>query len=79
MISKKGKTISGIDQCEGSLVFHAGTAEKNGNVVTSGGRVIAITTLGNTISDALKISMQNAAAIKYDQKYYRKDIGRDLL
>jgi phosphoribosylamine--glycine ligase len=76
---EKGKIISGIENCEGSLIFHAGTDEKNNNVVTSGGRVIAVTSLGNSIEEALEVTMRNAEKIKYDSRYYRKDIGNDLL
>lgn len=76
---EKGKIISGHDKIEGSLVFHAGTKESNGSIVTNGGRVLAITSYGNTLSDALELSYTNAAKIKFDQLYYRKDIGKDLL
>lgn len=76
---EKGKIISGIENCEGSLIFHAGTSQKNNDTITSGGRVIAITSLGNSISDALTVTMQNAEKINYDSKYYRRDIGMDLL
>lgn len=75
---EKGKEISGIELTEGSLVFHAGTDQKDGKVVTAGGRVIAVTTLGNDIPSALAVSNANAQKINYEGKYYRKDIGFDL-
>lgn len=75
---EKGKAISGIELAEGSLVFHAGTDQKDGKVVTAGGRVIAVTTLGNDIPSALAVSNANAQKINYEGKYYRKDIGFDL-
>ncbi len=76
---EKGKIISGIENCEGSLIFHAGTDEKDNKVVTAGGRVIAVTSLGNSIEEALEVTMSNAEKIQYDSRYYRKDIGKDLL
>ncbi len=76
---QKGKVIAGIDKCENSLIFHAGTAEKNGEIITAGGRVIAITSLGNSIEEALMHSMRNAEIIQYDNKNFRKDIGKDLM
>src|SRR5688572_713761 len=72
---EKGKVVSGIDDCDGSLVFHAGTANQKENIITSGGRVIAITSLGKNINDALETSMRNASLINYEGKYFRKDIG----
>lgn len=76
---EKGKIISGLDKTNDSIVFHAGTKNENGNVVTNGGRVIALTSFGNTIEEAVQKSFANAEIIKYDKKYYRKDIGRDLI
>ena len=76
---EKGKIISGLENINDSLIFHAGTSEKDGQVITSGGRVIAVTSFGNNIAEALKTSMYNASAIQYDQKYFRRDIGQDLL
>ena len=75
----KGKVITGIESCEGSLIFHAGTANLNDDIVTSGGRVMAITSFGETIEEAQKISMRNADAIQFEKKYFRKDIGSDLM
>ncbi|MNS45677.1 Phosphoribosylamine--glycine ligase [compost metagenome] len=75
---EKGKEITGFNATEGSIVFHAGTEQKGGKVVTAGGRVIAVTTLGNDIPSALAVSNANAHKINFEGKYYRKDIGFDL-
>ena len=75
---EKGKTITDLNKVEDSIVFHAGTAVKDGKVVTAGGRVLAISSYGKTKSSALKKSYTNAEKINYDKKYYRKDIGFDL-
>ena len=75
---EKGQEISGIDSVEDSLVFHAGTREENGKVVTNGGRVIAITSFGEDYRQALKKSYQNAEKLHFDRMYYRKDLGFDL-
>lgn len=74
----KGYPITGINEVEGSIVFHAGTAIKDDHVVTSGGRVIAVSSYGNTKAEALSKSMQEAQKIEFEGKYYRKDIGQDL-
>ena len=71
----KGRVMTGFDKVKGSLLFHAGTAVKDAGVVTNGGRVIAITSYGDTIKQALDKSYENAALINYEGKYYRKDIG----
>lgn len=77
---EKGKVISGIDQVDGSLVFHAGTKfGANGEVLTNGGRVMAVTSLAETLPDALLKSFQNVEKIQWEGKYYRHDIGQDLL
>jgi phosphoribosylamine--glycine ligase len=75
---EKGKTITGLENVEGSIVFHAGTSEKNGEVVTSGGRVLAVTSFGDDFKSALKKSYENLDKIDFDGIYYRKDIGFDL-
>jgi phosphoribosylamine--glycine ligase len=75
---EKGKAISGLDKIEGSMVFHAGTKDDNGAVVTSGGRVLAITSFGSSIDEAVNASYANASRISYEKAYYRKDIGQDL-
>lgn len=79
-IYQKGKPISGLDQTKDSIIFHAGTSYSEGNgVITSGGRVIAVTAMGMTIEDALETCYQNAAVIDFEGKYFRRDIGADLL
>ena len=75
---KKGYAISGIDDVEGSIVFHAGTAEKDGQVVTSGGRVIAVSSYGKDKAEALQKSFEEAQKIHFTDKYFRRDIGKDL-
>ena len=76
---EKGKEISGIENVEDSLVFHAGTKLENGKVVTNGGRVLAITSFGNDFHEAIKKSYQNIDKLHFDKMYFRKDIGLDLL
>ena len=75
---KKGDAISGVETVEESIVFHAGTTIKDNQLVTNGGRVIAVTSYGNSMEEALKHSFANAGRIQYTNKYYRKDIGEDL-
>ncbi|WLD23491.1 phosphoribosylamine--glycine ligase [Flavobacterium dauae] len=75
---EKGKMITGLNQVENSIVFHAGTTEKDGNIVTNGGRVIAVTSYGENFKDALKQSYKNVEKINFDKKYYRTDLGFDL-
>ncbi|WP_299105883.1 phosphoribosylamine--glycine ligase [uncultured Tenacibaculum sp.] len=75
---EKGKEIIGFDTVEDSIVFHAGTTEKEGNVVTSGGRVMAITSFGDSIQEALNTSYKNIDKITFEKMNYRKDIGFDL-
>ena len=76
---EKGKVIRGLDTVENSLVFHAGTKQDGENVVSSGGRVMAITSFGDSIEEALEKSYTNIKKIKFDKMNYRKDIGFDLL
>ena len=75
---EKGKEISGLDKVENSIVFHAGTASKDGKIVTNGGRVIAVSSYGASKDEALAQSFKNARVINYEQKYFRSDIGFDL-
>ena len=75
---KKGYPITGIDQVEGSIVFHAGTNLAEGQVVTAGGRVIAVSSYGATKEDALQKSFKEAQKIQFTDKYFRRDIGLDL-
>lgn len=75
---KKGYEITGIENVEGSIVFHAGTALKDGKVVTSGGRVIAVSSYGKDKAEALAKSFQEAQKIQFTDKYFRRDIGKDL-
>ena len=73
------KEIFGLAKVDDSFVFHAGTKLKNGNVVTNGGRVLAVTSFGNDFEEALKKSYQNIDKLHFDKMYFRKDIGFDLL
>ena len=75
---EKGKEISGFEEVEDSIVFHAGTSEDNGKTVTNGGRVLALTSFGKDYHEALKKSYQNAEKIHFDKMYFRKDLGFDL-
>ncbi|EJW94682.1 phosphoribosylamine--glycine ligase [gut metagenome] len=74
---EKGFPITNAD-IEGSVVFHAGTAMKDGQLVTAGGRVIAVSSYGATKEEALQKSMEGAQKIQFEKKYFRSDIGRDL-
>jgi phosphoribosylamine--glycine ligase len=76
---EKNKVITNLDKTRDSIVFHAGTKTDNDQVLTNGGRVIAITSFGNSMEEAIAKSMKNAEIISYDKKYYRKDIGKDLM
>ena len=75
---KKGYPITGIENVEGSIVFHAGTATKDGEVVTNGGRVIAVSSYGKDKAEALKKSFEEAQKINFTDKYFRRDIGQDI-
>ncbi|GAA3723354.1 MULTISPECIES: phosphoribosylamine--glycine ligase [Flavobacterium] len=76
---EKGKVISGLENIEDSIVFHAGTKLDGENVVTNGGRVIAVTSYGDNFQEAIKKSYQNIDKLSFDKMYFRKDIGFDLI
>mgnify|MGYP001560986663 FL=1 len=76
---EKGKLISGLENIKNSIVFHAGTSIKNNTVVTNGGRVIAVTSIADSIQKALEISYDSIDTIHFDKMKYRKDIGFDLV
>ena len=75
---KKGYPITGIAEVDGSIVFHSGTALKDGEVVTNGGRVIAVSSYGKDKAEALQKSFEEAQKIQFTDKYFRRDIGADL-
>jgi len=77
---EKGKVMSGLAKVDKSLMFHAGTSQdENGNVITSGGRVLALTSFGNTLEEALSRSFESAETVNFTKKYYRTDLGKDLI
>ncbi|MDP4209479.1 MAG: phosphoribosylamine--glycine ligase [Bacteroidota bacterium] len=73
-----GKEMLNLDKVSDSILFHAGTKADDGKVVTNGGRVLAVSSYGNSIKDALVLSNKNAGVVDFEGKYYRKDIGFDL-
>lgn len=75
---EKNKEISGLNEITDSLVFHAGTKSENDKILTNGGRVVAVSSYGNTKDEALAVSYKNAGKVLFDKKYFRKDIGFDL-
>jgi phosphoribosylamine--glycine ligase len=75
---RKGYPITGVEKVEGSIVFHAGTKMENGQVVTAGGRVIAVSSYGQSKDEALRKSFEEAQKIEFTDKYFRRDIGFDL-
>jgi phosphoribosylamine--glycine ligase len=76
---ESNKIISGLENIKDSIVFHAGTKLSDGNVLSAGGRVAAVTSYGNDISEALQKSYSAIEQIRYENKFFRKDIGKDLL
>lgn len=76
---EKNKVITGINEVNNSIVFHAGTTVSEGKVVSNGGRVLAITSYGDNFQEAIKKSYQNIAKLNFDKMYFRSDIGNDLL
>ncbi|PCI98243.1 MAG: phosphoribosylamine--glycine ligase [Flavobacteriales bacterium] len=76
---EKGKIMTGFDAIENSIAFHAGTKQDGDNVITAGGRVLALTSFGADIKEALQHSFKNAENIQFEKKNYRKDIGFDLV
>lgn len=75
---EKGKVIKGLNEVTASIVFHAGTKSENGGIVTNGGRVLAVTSYGSDIVEAVKRSNESITRINFDGKYYRKDIGYEF-
>jgi phosphoribosylamine--glycine ligase len=75
---EKGKSVHGLDLTKGSVVFHAGTKKEAENIVTSGGRVLAVSSWGATMKEALNTSYRNAGLLSFEGRYYRTDIGFDL-
>ncbi len=76
---EKGKKISGVEVVTKSTVYHAGTTMKEGQIITNGGRVMAVTSFGDTIQDALATSYRSIDEISFEKMNYRKDIGFDLI
>jgi len=76
---EKGNTITGLENVEGSIAFHAGTKQQGNDILTNGGRLIAVTSYGSSISEATSKSFTNIEKINYKGKYFRNDVGKDLL
>ena len=79
---EKGKVISGLGEAAkipGTFVFHAGTALKEGKIVTNGGRVLGVTAIGSAIGEAIGLAYEAAEIISWEGAYYRKDIGQKAL
>ena len=75
---KNGLLISGCDDVKGSVLFHSGTINKDGHIVTAGGRVISVSSYGKNMEEALKVSYHNVSKVYFEGSYYRKDIGFDI-
>lgn len=76
---EKGKLITGINKVSESIVFHAGTSSNDGKTLTNGGRVLAVTSLGDTMKEALEKTYENIEKIYFEGRYWRRDIGEDIL
>jgi phosphoribosylamine--glycine ligase len=76
---EKGNIITGLENVEGSIAFHAGTKQQGNDILTNGGRLIAVTSYGSSISEATSKSFTNIEKINYKGKYFRNDVGKDLL
>lgn len=76
---EKGKVITGLDQVEGSIIFHAGTRTDGEHVLTNGGRVLAVSSYGENKAEALAKSFENAEVLNFEKKFFRSDIGFDLI
>ncbi len=78
---EKNKVIGGMEETDGSILFHAGTSVRptDGHILSSGGRVLAVTSLADSMDEAFRISYKNAEKVRFENKYYRKDLGKDLL
>lgn len=76
---EKGKAMTGLEEVEGSILFHAGTKTEDGQLKTNGGRVIAVSSTGDNISEAVSRSLENVSRIQFDGRFHRRDIGQDLL
>jgi phosphoribosylamine--glycine ligase len=77
-VYEKGDVITDLDKVSGSILFHAGTRISGSNIVTNGGRVMAVSSKGKNFREALKLSYQNAAKIQFKNVYFRRDLGFDL-
>ncbi len=77
-IYEKGDIISDLDKTTGSILFHSGTKISGNDIVTNGGRVLAVSSKGKDFREALKLSYLNASKIQFKNMYYRKDLGFDL-
>ena len=75
---KKGYPITGLDNVKDSVLFHSGTSVENGQIVTDGGRVMAVSSYGNDKEEALRKCFEEAKKIKFTDKYFRTDIGQDI-
>jgi phosphoribosylamine--glycine ligase len=75
---EKGKEIHGLSTVKDSLIFHAGAKSQNGKIMTSGGRVLAVTSFGDSYEEAIKKSYQSIDKLCFDKMYFRSDIGFDL-